>query len=143
MEAGVLLGFSSLEVENIDIRQLICFVEVAKQESFTKAAETLYLTQPTISKVVKSLEDELNVSLIRRSTKKVEITDVGKVVLTQAQNIVESIQNLENELNDVLQLRKGKVNIGMPGVIGSLYFAPILHFFSTCHVRTAKNSLTH
>ena len=80
-------------------------MEVAKYESFTKAADSLYLTQPTISKMIKSLEEDLEVVLIRRSTKKVELTDAGKVVLLQAQKIVESVQNLENELNDVLQSR--------------------------------------
>ena len=75
---------------------------MAKYESFTKAADSLYLTQPTISKMIKSLEEDLEVVLIRRSTKKVELTDAGKVVLLQAKKIVESVQNLENELNDVL-----------------------------------------
>ena len=70
-------------------------MEVAKYESFTKAADSLYLTQPTISKMIKSLEEDLEVVLIRRSTKKVELTDAGKVVLLQAQKIVESVQNLE------------------------------------------------
>lgn len=114
----------------IDIRQLVCFVEVAKQESFTKAAESLYLTQPTISKMIKSLEEEMEVTLIKRSTKRVELTDVGRVVLQQAQKIVESMQNLENELNDVLQLRKGAVKIGIPAVYGCLYFSPVIGTFS-------------
>ena len=113
----------------MDIRHLLYFVEVAKQESFTKAADALYLTQPTISKMVKSLEDELGVTLIRRSTKHIELTDAGYAVLNQAQQIVESMKNLEVELNDVLQLRKGSIRIGLPPMVGSLYFAPIIGAF--------------
>ena len=105
-------------------------MEVAKYESFTKAADSLYLTQPTISKMIKSLEEDLEVVLIRRSTKKVELTDAGKVVLLQAQKIVESVQNLENELNDVLQLRKGVIRLGIPSILGSLYFSMIIAVFS-------------
>lgn len=123
----------------IDIRQLVCFVEVAKQESFTKAAESLYLTQPTISKMIKSLEEEMEVILIKRSTKRVELTDVGRVVLQQAQKIVESMQNLENELNDVLQLRKGTVNIGIPAVYGGLYLSPVIGTFSNAFPQIEMN----
>ncbi|MBP7248922.1 MAG: LysR family transcriptional regulator [Negativicutes bacterium] len=103
---------------------------MAKYESFTKAADSLYLTQPTISKMIKSLEEDLEVVLIRRSTKKVELTDAGKVVLLQAKKIVESVQNLENELNDVLQLRKGVIRLGIPSILGSLYFSMIIAVFS-------------
>lgn len=123
----------------IDIRQLVCFVEVAKHESFTKAAESLYLTQPTISKMIKSLEEEMEVTLIKRSTKRVELTDVGRVVLQQSQKIVESMQNLENELNDVLQLRKGTVNIGIPAVYGGLYFSPVVGTFSNAFPQIEMN----
>lgn len=113
----------------MDIRQLLCFVEVAKHGSFTRAAESLYLTQPTISKMIKSLEEELEVTLIRRSTKKVELTDAGKVALVQAQKIVESMKSLEDELNDVLQLRRGTVEVGISSMLGGLYFGPIFNFF--------------
>lgn len=108
----------------------MCFVEVTKQESFTKAAENLYLTQPAISKMIKSLEDELKATLIERSTKRVELTDMGQVVFSQAQKIVESMQSMENELNDVLQFRKGSINLGIPAIYGGLYFSPVLSIFS-------------
>ena len=114
----------------MDIRQLMCFVEVAKQESFTKAAENLYLTQPAISKMIKSLEEELKVSLIERSTKRVKLTDMGQVILLQAQKIVESMHTMENEPNDVLQLRKGSIGLGIPSMYGGLYFSPVLSIFS-------------
>lgn len=80
--------------------------------------------------MIKSLEEDLEVVLIRRSTKKVELTDAGRVVLLQAQKIVESVQNLENELNDVLQLRKGIIRLGIPSILGNLYFSMIIAVFS-------------
>lgn len=63
----------------MDIRHLQYFLEVARQQSFTKAAEVLFITQPTISKTVKSLEDELGVTLLDRYGKRVELTDAGHV----------------------------------------------------------------
>ena len=63
----------------MDIRHLQYFLEVARQQSFTKAAEVLYITQPTISKTVKSLEEELGVTLLDRYGKQVQLTDAGHV----------------------------------------------------------------
>lgn len=54
----------------MDIRHLQYFLEVARQQSFTKAAEVLYITQPTISKTVKSLEEELGITLLDRYGKR-------------------------------------------------------------------------
>ena len=60
----------------MDIRQLTYFIEVvAKYKNFTKATKSLYLSQSTLSKVVKSLAEELNVELIDRSAKKIELTE--------------------------------------------------------------------
>ena len=68
----------------MDIRQLRYFVEVAKQKSFTKASETLFVSQPSISKMVKGLEAKLKVTLLDRSEKEIALTDVGKIVCEQA-----------------------------------------------------------
>ena len=54
----------------MDIRTLRYFVEVVRQQSFTRAAERLFVTQPTISKMLKNLEDELNCTLLIRDGRK-------------------------------------------------------------------------
>ncbi len=54
----------------MDIRTLRYFVEVVRQQSFTRAAEKLFVTQPTISKMLKNLEDELNCTLLIRDGRK-------------------------------------------------------------------------
>ena len=64
----------------MDIRTLRYFVEVVRQQSFTRAAEKLYVTQPTISKMLKNLEDELNCTLLIRDGRKLLMTDTGQVV---------------------------------------------------------------
>ena len=72
----------------MDIRQLEAFVYVVKYSSFSKAADAIFLTQPTISAHINSLENELGVQLLFRSTKKVCPTNVGKDFFTYAQNIL-------------------------------------------------------
>ncbi|WP_423802596.1 LysR family transcriptional regulator [Neobacillus sp. SAB-20_R2A] len=117
----------------MDIRHLTYFIEVAKYKSFTRASKSLHLSQSTLSKVVKSLEEELNVELIDRSAKKIELTDAGEIVLTEGQMIMESLNDLSFHLYDLLNLKKGKIKIGIPPIIGFLFFPKIIKGFNNLY----------
>jgi DNA-binding transcriptional LysR family regulator len=114
----------------MEIRHLLYFTEVARRHSFSAAAEALYVTQPTISKMVQNLEDELGVFLFNRAGKKVELTDAGRAILKPAQDIVKAFQNLSTELDEVAHLRTGNIRIGMPPMAGVGYFSQIAGGFS-------------
>lgn len=92
----------------VDIRQIEYFTEVAKHLSFTKAASTLHVSQPSISKAIQNLEAELGVPLFYRSSKQLELTDAGKAVLANAQHVLAAFKNLRSELTDLMELKKGK-----------------------------------
>lgn len=113
----------------MDIRHLQYFLKVAQLKSFTKAAQALYITQPTISKMIKSIEEELGVVLFNRLGKQVELTDAGHVMFVQAQDIVHSFQNLSSELDDLMSVKKGHIRIGLPPMIGSSFFPKVLGKF--------------
>lgn len=113
----------------MDLRQLSYFLEVARHGSFSKASHHLHLSQPTLSKMVKSLEEELGVLLFERSTRRIELTDAGEVVLTHAQNIVRSFENLDAALTEVKQIKKGRFTLGLPPVIGASFFPKIIARF--------------
>ncbi|MDZ5710928.1 LysR family transcriptional regulator [Jeotgalibacillus haloalkalitolerans] len=113
----------------MEIRQLQYFIEVARQRSYTKAAQTLHVTQPTLSKMVKNLEDELEVTLIDRSAKRISLTDAGEVVFAQAQKVVNSIEDLSISLYDTMSVKKGRITIGLPPVISTLFFPRIIAEF--------------
>lgn len=113
----------------MDIRQLTCFVEVAKHKSFTKASQAMHVTQPSLSKMVKNLEEDLDVVLFDRSSRKVRLTDAGEVVFLQAQKIIYSLDDLSASLYDVMNLNKGKIKIGLPPVISTLFFPTIIDEF--------------
>ncbi|SKC92573.1 LysR family transcriptional regulator [Maledivibacter halophilus] len=112
----------------MDIKHLKCFVTVAEYLSFTKASEILHITQPTISKMVKTLEDELCKTLFHRSPK-IELTDVGKVLFKQAKEILILFDNIESELEDVIAIKKGIIKIGIPPIIGASFFPKIIGEF--------------
>lgn len=117
----------------MDIRHLTYFIEVAKYKSFTNASKSLHLSQSTLSKVVKSLEEELNVELIDRSVKKIELTDAGEIVLAEGEIIMESINDLSIHLYDLMNLKKGKIKIGIPPIIGFLFFPKIIKGFNNLY----------
>ncbi|MEC2345471.1 MULTISPECIES: cidABC operon transcriptional activator CidR [Paenibacillus] len=113
----------------MDIRQMQVLIEVARLRSFTKAAEALYITQPTISKTIKAMEEELGVVLFDRVGKKIELTDAGQIIATQAQQIVTSFQNLMAELDDLRNLKKGHLRIGLPPMVGASFFPRVIGEF--------------
>ncbi len=110
----------------MDIHHLEYFMEVARYCSFTKAAQTLYISQPAISKAIKSIEDEFGIVLFDRSGKRVVLTDAGKILFNQAQSIVKSFRSLSTEINDLINLEKGNIRIGLPPMIGSNFFPKVI-----------------
>jgi len=117
----------------MDIRHLTYFIEVAHHRSFTKAAQALHITQPSISKMIKLLEEELDVILFYRSAKQIELTDAGKALLYQSQQIVNSFQNLTSDLADVINSKKGSITIGLPPMVGARFFPQIISDFTAMH----------
>lgn len=113
----------------MDIRQMQYLLEVARLKSFTKAADALYITQPTISKTIKGMEEELGVVLFDRVGKSIELTDAGQLIVQQAQQIVASFQNLMAELDDLRNLKKGHIRIGLPPMVGVSFFPRVIGGF--------------
>lgn len=112
----------------MDIRTLRYFVEVIRQQSFTRAAEKLFVTQPTISKMLKNLEDELNCTLLIRDGRKLLMTDTGQVVFERGLAILDEFRQLEAELSDINHLNKGVLRLGIPPMVGMLMAGPISLF---------------
>ena len=78
----------------MDLRALRYFVEVVRTNSFTRAAQTLHVTQPTISKMVKQLEQELGGPLLLREGRGVQLTDAGQVVYARGLQVLAQAQQL-------------------------------------------------
>ncbi|HZG70408.1 MAG TPA: LysR family transcriptional regulator [Chondromyces sp.] len=113
----------------MELRQLIYFLEAAKQKNFTKASESLHISQPALSKMIKSLEEELDMTLIHRSNKTSELTDAGLIVMEYAQKILSQVDEMSTTLNDLTNLKRGSISIGIPPIIGSLYLPNVIAEF--------------
>ncbi|KHD84392.1 LysR family transcriptional regulator [Heyndrickxia ginsengihumi] len=127
----------------MDIRQLLYFIEVAKQKSFTKAANTLHISQPALSKMVKSLEEELEIELIDRRSKHIELTDAGEIVFSQSQKVVHAFNDLHALLQDMTTLKKGKIKFGLPPLIGTVFFPKIIKGFQTLYPNVKIQLIEH
>ncbi|GAA0591252.1 LysR family transcriptional regulator [Virgibacillus siamensis] len=110
----------------MDIRQIEYFAEVARQLNFTRAASILHISQPSLSKTMKNLEDELGVTLFYRGTKQLALTDAGQAFLVNAKNVLDAFENLTTELNDVIDLKRGEIKIGIPPIIGAVFFSKLI-----------------
>ncbi|MFZ6040594.1 LysR family transcriptional regulator [Vibrio natriegens] len=105
----------------MDIKSLRYFVELIDQKSFTRASENLYVTQPTISKMIQSLEQSVAQPLIHREGRKFWLTDAGEIVYLRAKQILETMAQLNSELIDLNKLERGHLRLGIPPMVGPLY----------------------
>lgn len=82
----------------MEIRVLRYFLTVVREESITKAAEVLHITQPTLSRQLAQLEETLGVQLFIRGTRKIVLTDEGMLMRRRAEEILELVDKTEREL---------------------------------------------
>jgi len=102
----------------VDVRTLRYFVEVVRQQSFTHAAEKLFVTQPTISKMLRHLEEELECTLLIREGRRLRLTDSGQAVYQRGLAILDEFRQLETELDDISAVKKGVLRLGIPPMVG-------------------------
>ena len=105
----------------MDIRALRYFVELVREKSFTRASGKLFVTQPTISKMIRSMEEELGQPLLNREGHSFTLTDSGQVLFARGQLILAQMQQLEAELADLQSLQHGRLALGIPPMVGHVY----------------------
>ncbi|GFE61960.1 LysR family transcriptional regulator [Geobacter sp. AOG2] len=107
----------------MEIRALRAFVEVVRQGGFSRAAKAVFVTQSTVSKAVKQLEDELGVRLLERVGHQSRLTEAGEVVFRRAASILAQGDDLRTELEEVRGLKGGTLRLGFPLIGSNTLFA--------------------
>lgn len=105
------------------------FFEVAKQENISKAAESLYISQPAISKTIVRLEDNLNVKLFKRNSRGVSLTEEGEVLFRHVQEAIHHIEEAENALQKMKDYHIGHLDIGASTTLCRYILLPYLKKF--------------
>jgi DNA-binding transcriptional LysR family regulator len=106
-----------------NLERLRVFYAVAQAESFTKAANSLHLTQSGISKHIKAMEEELGVPLFDRMGKKVSLTFAGEILYGAAQEVLGSVASAEQRIQELAGLGRGRLRVGASFPVG-LYVLP-------------------
>mgnify|MGYP000560806412 FL=1 len=99
--------------------------EVYKERSFTKAAQNLYISQPSLSARIKKIEEIIGEPLFDRSTTPLQLTEVGKVYIEVAEEITQIEQRVENYINDLAGLKTGNLAVGASTLFAA-YVVPSL-----------------
>jgi DNA-binding transcriptional LysR family regulator len=96
----------------MEIRQLLQFIAVAELRSFRRAAERLHMAQPPLSQAIRRLEHQLDVVLLKRTSRSVELTEAGKAFLLEARNVVAGVDAAASAAREAAKGRVGRVRIG-------------------------------
>ena len=112
------------------LQQLRILKAVATEKNFTKAAELLYLSQPSLSKQIKTLEKNLDILLINRENNKVSLTESGKVFLQYSERILALCEESCRALIDLKNGERGNLTVGASQTIGTYLLPRVLALFA-------------
>ncbi len=116
----------------MDLRALRYFVETVRHNSFTLAADSLCVTQSTVSKMIRQLENEVGQPLLLREGRQLRLTDAGRLVFERAQQALGVMRELTRELGDLTTLARGELTVGLPPM-ANLLFSPAVKAFRERH----------
>ena len=115
------------------ITQLKYTLAVSEYGNFTTASEKCFVTQPTLSMQVQKLEEELGVTIFNRSTKPLQVTDVGEKVLFQARKIVEESSRMNDVISEEKGIIGGTLKVGIIPTVSSTILPLFLNIFIKKH----------
>ncbi|ADG15268.1 DNA-binding transcriptional LysR family regulator [Paraburkholderia atlantica] len=113
---------------NVTLRQLRVFIEVARLQSFSRAGDEIGLTQSAVSRCVRELEGEIGLKLIDRTTREVQLTDVGGNLVSSVSRLLSDLDDALREIREIGEQRRGRVVVAasptvacrlMPRVVAS------------------------
>lgn len=113
----------------MDLAKLRAFIVVGTELNFRKSAEILGMSQPPLSRLIASLEDDLGTKLLERTTRRVKLTGPGIYLLTEGRRIVSEAEALEKEVRNIAKLKSGSLQIGFSKTTFLANFPQIVNEF--------------
>ena len=113
----------------MDLNEIVVFARVVETKSFTAAAQQLGLPKSTVSRKISQLEERLGVRLLQRTTRKLNLTEVGQAYYERCQRIVQDIAAAEQVVTDMQTAPRGLLRVTVPVDLGSTYVGAIVADF--------------
>ncbi|WP_406864480.1 LysR substrate-binding domain-containing protein [Streptomyces sp. HUAS MG47] len=117
----------------MQLQQLQYFVAVAETRHFTRAAERVHVSQPSLSQQIKALEKELGAELFSRARGNIALTDAGEALLPLARRILADTDTARHEVQELVQLRRGRVRLGATPSLCTGLLPEVLRAFHDRH----------
>ncbi len=120
--------------------------EVYLEKSFSKAAQNLFISQPSLSARVKKVEERIGFPLFDRSTSPLQLTEVGKVYIEASEEIFKIEQRVENYINNLSTLKTGSLSIGASNLFAAYVLPPLItgfkQKFPDIHIQITEGNTT-
>ena len=117
----------------MDLRQLEYFCAISKFGNFTKTAEYLHVSQPSVTKAIKSLENEFDLILVDRRQKHVSLTPEGRVFLLHAEKILAAVEETQRDMKRFQLERQGTIHFGIPPMVEAYLFPDLFTKFKSVY----------
>lgn len=127
----------------MNLTQLEYVLAIAKYGKFSLAAESLFITQPSLSQQITALEQELGVKLFYRTTRSIQITDAGRAFVEQAEGLIRNMEMLRQNMSEYAGLLKGTINIGTITALEAIQFSNLITDFYTAYPQLTINIISN
>jgi DNA-binding transcriptional LysR family regulator len=117
----------------MDLSQLRYLVALAEERHFTRAAAREHIAQPALSQQIRRLEDELGVALVDRTTRRVEMTEAGHLLVTRARRVLAELDAAHTEMQAIRGVEVGHVTVGALHTMGLVDVSLVLAIFHRRH----------
>lgn len=112
---------------------------VYKEQSFTRAARRLFISQPSLSAAIKNIENAVGAPLFERCGGKIELTEIGTEYILAAEQIMSAENDFKRKINDIYNLEMGKLTVGGTNYLSSYVLPRIITKFSSLHPNIEVN----
>jgi DNA-binding transcriptional LysR family regulator len=117
----------------MELRQLRYLVALAEERHFTRAAGREHIAQPALSQQIRRLEEEIGLALVERTTRRVEITDAGELLVARARRILAEVNAAHTEMQGLRGVQTGRVTVGAMHTMGPIDLSLVLAIFHDRH----------
>jgi LysR family cyn operon transcriptional activator len=123
------------------LRHIRYFLAVSEHRNFTRAAEALHVSQPTLSQQIRQLEDSLRVQLLDRSGRTIQLTDAGAAYVHYAQRALQDLEAGRRAIHDVQELSRGSLRLAMTPTFTAYLIGPLLEKYNRRYPNITLNIL--